>query len=204
MGAHHRGPGTRGPVSSAADCAPCPVTPCPPPSTTACRSIRRRWTRVARGARADAHRSGATRFHPAWCALAGRTAPGGIPLVGFYHSNVPQIIGRRVGRRARRAADRPAMCAACTSASNLVFAPSRVMWRVPRGSRRAPHRAPAARRGIPRCSIRGGATPALRPRLGLPAQARVLIIRRPLRRRKESAGAAAGFRAPLERRTTCC
>ncbi|GAC1662954.1 MAG: glycosyltransferase family 1 protein [Steroidobacteraceae bacterium] len=35
-------------------------------------------------------------FHPAWCArrVAQRR---GIPLAGFYHSNLPQIIGRRFG-----------------------------------------------------------------------------------------------------------
>lgn len=35
-------------------------------------------------------------FHPAWCArrVARRR---GIPLAGFYHSNLPQIIGRRFG-----------------------------------------------------------------------------------------------------------
>lgn len=35
-------------------------------------------------------------FHPAWCARrVGQRR--GIPLAGFYHSNLPQIIGRRFG-----------------------------------------------------------------------------------------------------------
>jgi alpha-1,6-mannosyltransferase len=40
-------------------------------------------------------------FHPAWCAAAVAQARG-IPLVAFFHSNLPQIIGRRMGSSVRR------------------------------------------------------------------------------------------------------
>jgi alpha-1,6-mannosyltransferase len=64
-------------------------------------------------------------FHPAWSAwsVARRR---GIPVVGFYHSNLPQIIGRRfgggvtetlIGRYLRALYER----------FDVVFAPSRVM-----------------------------------------------------------------------------
>ena len=40
-------------------------------------------------------------FHPAWAAanVAGRR---GIPLIAFYHSNFPQLAGRRLGRAAQK------------------------------------------------------------------------------------------------------
>ena len=35
-------------------------------------------------------------FHPAWAAAAVARRRG-IPLIGFYHSNFPQLAGRRLG-----------------------------------------------------------------------------------------------------------
>ncbi len=44
-------------------------------------------------------------FHPAWCAM--RVAERrGIPAVAFFHSNLPQLIGRRLGRISERAVGR--------------------------------------------------------------------------------------------------
>jgi alpha-1,6-mannosyltransferase len=40
-------------------------------------------------------------FHPAWCAAAVAQARN-IPLVAFFHSNLPQILGRRMGGFVRR------------------------------------------------------------------------------------------------------
>ena len=40
-------------------------------------------------------------FHPAWCAAAVARARH-IPLVAFFHSNLPQILGRRMGRAVER------------------------------------------------------------------------------------------------------
>jgi alpha-1,6-mannosyltransferase len=55
----------------------------------------RRWTRLLSALEPTLIEAGDA-FHPAWCAW--RVAQQrGIPVVGFYHSNVPQIIGRRVG-----------------------------------------------------------------------------------------------------------
>ena len=55
----------------------------------------RRWSRLLEALEPTLIEAGDA-FHPAWCAsqVARRR---GIPVVGFYHSNVPQIIGRRVG-----------------------------------------------------------------------------------------------------------
>jgi len=62
-------------------------------------------------------------FHPGWCAasVARRRA---IPLVGFYHSNVPQIIGRRF-----RSIERPVRryLRSLYDRFDVVLAPSRVM-----------------------------------------------------------------------------
>ena len=62
-------------------------------------------------------------FHPGWCAasVARRRA---IPLVAFYHSNVPQIIGRRF-----RSIERPVRryLRSLYGRFDVVLAPSRVM-----------------------------------------------------------------------------
>lgn len=64
----------------------------------------RKWTRMLDELEPDLIEVGDA-FHPAWSAttVAQRR---GIPLVAFFHSNLPQIIGRRVGslfeRNARR------------------------------------------------------------------------------------------------------
>jgi len=44
-------------------------------------------------------------FHPAWCGVAVARARR-IPLVAFFHSNLPQILGRRIGGIAERHAAR--------------------------------------------------------------------------------------------------
>jgi alpha-1,6-mannosyltransferase len=84
----------------------------------------RRWTRLMRALEPTLLEAGDA-FHPAWCSwhVARRLS---IPVVGFYHSNLPQIIGRRfgggwseraIGRYVRFLYER----------FDLVFAPSRVM-----------------------------------------------------------------------------
>ena len=84
----------------------------------------RRWTRVLDALEPTLIEAGDA-FHPAWCAwrVAQRR---GIPVVGFYHSNVPQIIGRRVGGAlAEPLIGRYVRC--LYERFDLVFAPSRVM-----------------------------------------------------------------------------
>lgn len=55
-----------------------------------------RWVRMLDALRADLIEVGDV-FHPAWCAMrAARRRD--IPLVGFFHSNFPQLAGRRLGR----------------------------------------------------------------------------------------------------------
>lgn len=131
----------------------------------------RRWTRTLDALEPTLIEAGDA-FHPAWCAwrVAQRR---GIPVVGFYHSNVPKIIGGRignaiaeplVGRYVRRLYER----------LDAVFAPSRGMCEYLRdlGVSRVIHQplgvdaevfTPARRRGN------------LRARLGLPPGARVLV-----------------------------
>src|SRR5579871_4709817 len=55
----------------------------------------RRWIRVLTALEPSIIEVGDA-FHPAWCArsVADRL---GIPVVAFYHSNLPEIIGRRAG-----------------------------------------------------------------------------------------------------------
>jgi len=84
----------------------------------------RRWTRLLDALEPTLIEAGDA-FHPAWCGwtVAQRR---GIPLVGFYHSNLPQLAGRRlcgwfteppIRRYVRTLYER----------CDLVFAPSRVM-----------------------------------------------------------------------------
>jgi alpha-1,6-mannosyltransferase len=84
----------------------------------------RHWTRVMRALEPSLIEAGDA-FHPAWCAWHVARSRG-IPVVAFYHSNLPQIIGRRVGgglseriiaRYVRWLYER----------FDLVFAPSRLM-----------------------------------------------------------------------------
>jgi alpha-1,6-mannosyltransferase len=63
-------------------------------------------------------------FHPAWCAahVARRR---GIPVAAFYHSNLPQIIGRRAGGFGERTVGR--YIKLLYERFDVVFAPSRLM-----------------------------------------------------------------------------
>jgi alpha-1,6-mannosyltransferase len=56
----------------------------------------RKWARMLHSLEPDLIEVGDA-FHPAWCAAAVAQARN-IPLVGFFHSNLPQLIGRRMGR----------------------------------------------------------------------------------------------------------
>lgn len=54
-----------------------------------------RWSRVIDGLEPDLIEIGDA-FHPAWAA-ASVARRRGIPLIGYYHSNFPQLAGRRLG-----------------------------------------------------------------------------------------------------------
>ena len=60
----------------------------------------RRWARAIDALEPDLIEVGDA-FHPAWAAacVAHRR---GIPLIGFYHSNFPELAGRRLGRSVQR------------------------------------------------------------------------------------------------------
>jgi alpha-1,6-mannosyltransferase len=63
-------------------------------------------------------------FHPAWCAAAVARRRG-IPAVAFFHSNLPELVGRRLGATAERALGRYLRW--LYERFDLVFAPSREM-----------------------------------------------------------------------------
>ncbi len=131
----------------------------------------RRWTRLLDRLEPTLIEAGDV-FHPAWAGwvVAQRR---GIPLVGFYHSNLPQLAGRRacgwftepvLRRYVRLLYER----------CDLVFAPSRLMCDYLYGL------------GLPQVVHQplgvdaevfhpGRRREDLRERLGLPAQARVLL-----------------------------
>ncbi len=84
----------------------------------------RRWTNLMHALEPSLIEAGDA-FHPAWCArrVARRR---GIPLAGFYHSNLPRIIGRRFGG----ALTEPSLGRYVRwlyEGFDVVFAPSRLM-----------------------------------------------------------------------------
>lgn len=83
----------------------------------------RRWAQLLDALEPDLIEAGDA-FHPAWCAsrVAQRR---GIPLAAFYHSNLPQIIGRRIGSVSERAIGRYVCW--LYARFDIVFAPSRLM-----------------------------------------------------------------------------
>jgi alpha-1,6-mannosyltransferase len=83
----------------------------------------RRWAGLLDALEPDLIEVGDT-FHPAWCAwrVAQRR---GIPLAAFYHSNLPQIIGRRIGSVSERTLGHYVRW--FYERCDVVFAPSRTM-----------------------------------------------------------------------------
>jgi alpha-1,6-mannosyltransferase len=83
----------------------------------------RSWTRMLFALEPDLIEVGDV-FHPAWCAAHVARARN-IPLVGFLHSNLPQVLGRRFGAGVERAVRRY-LCQVYAQC-DLVLAPSRLM-----------------------------------------------------------------------------
>jgi alpha-1,6-mannosyltransferase len=110
-------------------------------------------------------------FHSAWCAwrVAQRR---GIPLVAFYHSNLPQIIGRRIGSLSERTLGHYVRW--FYERCDVVFAPSRSMCDFLNGLgvRHTIHQPLGVDTEI-FCPDR--ATLDLRASLGLPPETRVLV-----------------------------
>src|SRR5690349_18551429 len=60
----------------------------------------RRWNHLLDALEPDVIEAGDA-FHPAWCAwIVARRR--GIPLAAFYHSNLPQLVGQRIGTLSER------------------------------------------------------------------------------------------------------
>jgi alpha-1,6-mannosyltransferase len=110
-------------------------------------------------------------FHPAWCAahVARRR---GIPVVAFYHSNLPQIIGKRVGSISERILSRYIRW--LYERFDVVFAPSRLMCAYLNhiGVRHAMLQPLGVDTDVFKPEHR---THDLREKLGLPAESRVLV-----------------------------
>jgi alpha-1,6-mannosyltransferase len=132
----------------------------------------RRWTRVLDALEPTLIEAGDA-FHPAWCGwrVARRR---GIPLVGFYHSNLPQLAGRRscgwwteplIRRYLRLLYER----------CDVVFAPSRLMCDYLRelGVQHAAHQPLGVDAEVFNPARRSAGL--LRERLGLPAATRLLV-----------------------------
>jgi len=83
----------------------------------------RRWIDLLDALEPDLIEAGDA-FHPAWCASAVARRRG-IPVAAFYHSNLPQIIGRRIGSTSERTLGRYVRW--LYQRFDVVFAPSRLM-----------------------------------------------------------------------------
>ncbi|MGH8139457.1 MAG: glycosyltransferase [Steroidobacteraceae bacterium] len=130
----------------------------------------RRWTDLLSALEPSVIEAGDA-FHPAWCAahVARRR---GIALAAFYHSNLPQIIGRRVGSVSERVLSRYVRW--LYERFDVVFAPSRLMCAFLNnlGIYHAVHQPLGVDTGIFRPERR---SPGLRERLGLGRDSRVLV-----------------------------
>jgi alpha-1,6-mannosyltransferase len=132
----------------------------------------RRWTRLLDSLQPGLIEAGDA-FHPAWCAwqVARRRD---IALVAFYHSNLPQIIGRRFGRALAEPAIRRYV-RWLYERFDLVFAPSRIMcsYLHELGVTQAVHQPLGVDTEVFSPQRR---TVPVRERLGLPGDARVLVF----------------------------
>src|ERR1700683_1455336 len=81
------------------------------------------WTRMLFALEPDLIEVGDV-FHPAWCAAHVARARN-IPLVGFFHSHLAQVLGRRFGAGVERAVTR--YVRQVYAQFDLVLAPSRAM-----------------------------------------------------------------------------
>ena len=83
----------------------------------------RGWNRILDSLEPDVVEAGDA-FHPAWSAwIVARRR--GVPLAAFYHSNLPQLIGRRIGSLSERVIGRYVRW--LYERFDVVFAPSRSM-----------------------------------------------------------------------------
>lgn len=130
----------------------------------------RRWTRLLASLDPSIIEAGDA-FHPAWCA-AHVARQRGIALAAFYHSNLPQIIGRRVGSLSERILSRYVL--RLYERFDVVFAPSRLMCAFLQnlGVQQAVHQPLGVDITVFRPERRCA---GLRRRLGLPSEARVLV-----------------------------
>ncbi|HEY4210039.1 MAG TPA: glycosyltransferase [Steroidobacteraceae bacterium] len=109
-------------------------------------------------------------FHPAWCAsVVARDR--GIPVVAFYHSNLPEIVGCRLGAVSEKAVARYLRW--LYERFDVVFAPSRLMCELldQMGVHHAIHQPLGVDSEVFRPDRR---TQELRERLGLTANTRLL------------------------------
>ena len=130
----------------------------------------RRWTRLLDALEPTLIEAGDV-FHPAWAGWLGAQRRG-IPLTGFYHSNLPQLIGRRLF------GTEPVLRRYVQwlyEHFDLLFAPSRVMCEYLRslGLTQVVHQPLGVDAEVFNPARR---TNTLRKRLGLPSRARVLVF----------------------------
>jgi len=131
----------------------------------------RRWSRLLEALEPTLIEAGDA-FHPAWCAwrVARRR---GIGVVAFFHSNLPQVMGRRTGGKlSERAIGR--YIRFLYERFDVVFAPSRLMcaYLEDLGLQQVVHQPLGVDTEVFSPLHRGA---PLRERLGLPGDARVLV-----------------------------
>lgn len=131
----------------------------------------RRWTRLLAELEPSVIEAGDA-FHPGWCAwrVAQRR---GVPVAGFYHSNLPQIMGRRLFGCITEPALRRYL-RALYARFDVVFAPSRVMcdYLGTLGVHHTLHQPLGVDAEVFHPRLRRH---TLRQRLGLPATTRLLV-----------------------------
>ena len=129
----------------------------------------RRWIALLDALEPDLIEAGDA-FHPAWCAAA-VARERGIPVVAFYHSNLPEIVGSRLGAWSEKAVARYLRW--LYERFDVVLAPSRLMCELldQMGVHHAVHQPLGVDSEIFRPERRSH---ELRERLGLTANTRLL------------------------------
>jgi alpha-1,6-mannosyltransferase len=131
----------------------------------------RRWSRLL-GALSPTLIEAGDAFHPAWgaCQVARQR---GVPIAAFYHSNLPQILGRRFGGGLTERT----LCRYLRwlyEHFDVVFAPSRLMCEF-LNSMGVPHTAYQPLGVDAEVFHPKRRSPGLRAKLGLPAHSRLLV-----------------------------
>ena len=159
-----------------------------------------RWSRAIDALEPDLIEVGDA-FHPAWAA-ASVAQRRGIPLIGFYHSNFPELAGRRLGSAVQKFIEWYVRLT--YERCEQVLAPSRYMCEYLHGIGVTQRHVPAAGRRRGNLRTRGPPAATCAPSSGCRARTRLLVFAGRFSAEKNIPGAASRRSASSASPITCC